>query len=103
MKKRTFIFDASDRAGEVLTKALHHYIEAAYPTGGSDCAAASREALIAIIAKINSSNTCEISTRQRPVLIAAVNWYFNDSGIEPQSELTRSKYEFISGLLIKKK
>jgi len=48
MKKRTFIFDGSEGAAEMMVAILNHFTSIAYPIGGSDCAAASREALQAI-------------------------------------------------------
>ncbi|WP_299871720.1 hypothetical protein [uncultured Cocleimonas sp.] len=106
MRKRTFIFDTSAGAGKALFKVLQHYADAAYPKGGSDCAAASREALLLIANKIESAendNYCEISTRQRPILNAAVNWYFKESGIEADNESTQTEFELLSSLLIKKR
>jgi len=52
MKKRTFIFDGSDGAAEGLATILQYYALAAYPEGGSDCAASSRQAIKEIIRTI---------------------------------------------------
>ena len=79
MKKRTFLFDTSEGAGESLSKVLQHYALAAFPHGGSDCAAASREALLTIVNKIQADDFSEISTRQRPILNAAVKWFYTES------------------------
>ena len=103
MKKRTFTFDSANGAGEALAKVLQHYVETAYPKGGSDCAAASREALIILVNKIEADEYCEISTRQRPILNAAVKWYFNESGIETDKETTRSEFELLLHSLSRKK
>lgn len=103
MKKRTFILDTSEGAGEALTKVLQQYALAAYPQGGADCAAASREAILTIVNNIQSSDFCEISTRQRPILNAAVKWYYQESGIEPDTESTRPEFELLSKLLLKKR
>ncbi len=103
MKKRTFIFDTSEGAGGGLSKVLLHYMDAAYPKGGSDCAAASREALLTLVNKIEADENCEISTRQRPILNAAVKWYFKESGIEPENESTQSEFELLSHLLFNKR
>jgi len=107
MKKRTFLFDTAEGAGEALSKVLRHYMEAAFPKGGSDCAAVSREALLTLVNKIEVDQYCEISTRQRPILNAAVKWYFKESGIKPDNESTQSEFEFefelLSHLLSKKR
>ncbi len=86
MKKRTFIFDGSEGSAEALAKVLHYYALAAYPDGGSDCAATSRQALQDIVSNIQSSEFCEISTRQRPILKAAVNWFYQESGLAEQPD-----------------
>ncbi len=79
MKKRTFIFDGSDRANEMLSLILKHYADIAFPLGGSDCAAASREALQSIASKIMLSEQSELSRRQRPILKSAVKWFYTES------------------------
>ena len=101
MKKRTFIFDTSEGAGESLSKVLSHYALAAYPQGGSDCAAASREALLNLVNRIQADDFCEINTRQRPILNVAVRWYFKESGIESDNDSSRSEFELLSMLLQK--
>lgn len=58
---------------------LNHYSNVAFPLGGSDCAAASREALHVIIRTIRESELCEISRRQRPILKSAVKWFYTQS------------------------
>lgn len=75
MKKRIFIFDGTDGAADMMEIILNHYIEVAFPIGGSDCAAASREALQSIVDKIKQADEVEISRRQRPMLKGAVKWY----------------------------
>jgi len=52
MKKRVFYFDGSDGMAEMMVVVLKHYADVAYPIGGSDCAAASREALQTIATNI---------------------------------------------------
>ncbi len=79
MKKRTFIFDGSDGSAEMLVLILKHYTQVAYPQGGSDCAAASREALQSIANKIQQTEYSEISRRQRPILKSAVKWFYTES------------------------
>ena len=103
MKKRTFIFDTSEGAGEALSKVLLQYTETAYPKGGSDCAAASREALLSIVNKIEGDEYCEISTRQRPILNAAVKWYYQESCEKVGNEIDSAEFELLLSLLQKKK
>lgn len=83
MRKRTFIFDGSDGAAEMLVLILKHYVDVAFPLGGSDCAAASREAIQQIANKIMLSDSnekqAEISRRQRPMLKSAVKWFYTQS------------------------
>jgi hypothetical protein len=52
VRKRTFYFDGSDGASEMLVLILNHYADIAFPKGGSDCAAASREAMLRIVAAL---------------------------------------------------
>ncbi len=83
MKKRIFYFDGSDGASEMMVAILNHYANVAYPIGGSDCAAASREALQMIATNIMKAQSegqdAEISRRQRPILKSAVTWFYTDS------------------------
>ncbi|MEE9445202.1 MAG: hypothetical protein V3V19_06025 [Cocleimonas sp.] len=79
MRKRTFIFDGSEGVGGMLIAILNHYADVAYPLGGSDCAAASREAIQAIADKIKLGELAEISRRQRPMLKSAVKWFYTES------------------------
>jgi len=79
MKKRIFSFDGSDGATEMLVLILKHYADIAYPLGGSDCAAASREAIHGITNKLIQSDEAEINRRQRPLLKSAVKWFYTES------------------------
>lgn len=79
MKKRVFKFDGSEGAAEMMALILKHYADVAFPLGGSDCAAASREALQTITNKIMQSEVVEISRRQRPMLKSAVKWFYTES------------------------
>jgi len=83
MRKRTFNFDGSDGAAEMMVAILNHYANVAYPIGGSDCAAASREALQAIATNIMQAQLAgqdaEINRRQRPMLKSAVTWFYTES------------------------
>ena len=79
MRKRSFIFDGSDGAAQMLTLILKQYADTAFPLGGSDCAAASREALQAIADNILQTEQAEINRRQRPMLRSAVTWFYTQS------------------------
>ena len=79
MRKRTFFFDGSDGAAEMLGLILNHYADIAFPKGGSECAAASREAVLSIITTLQQSEEVELSRRPRPMLKSAVKWFYNDS------------------------
>ena len=82
-KKRVFFFDGSNGAAEMMVAILNHYANISYPIGGSDCAAASREALQSIAQNISQANSAgekaEISRRQRPMLKSVVTWFYTES------------------------
>jgi hypothetical protein len=79
MRKKTFLFDGSEGAAEMLVLILNHFIDVAFPLGGSDCAAASRQALQAITGEINQQEFSELARRQRPILRSAVKWFYTES------------------------
>jgi len=83
MKKRVFLFDGSKGAAEMLVLILKNYADIAFPMGGSDCAAASREALQSIAHTIKlaeqGNEPAEINRRQRPMLKSAVKWFYTES------------------------
>jgi len=83
MKKRTFLFDCSGEAGKQLIEILKRYTDAAYPIGGSDCAATSRQGLFDIIDTIEkgfeNDDIAMIGRRQRPILKAAVKWFCSET------------------------
>ncbi len=91
MKKRIFIFDGSDGAAEMMVAILNHYASVAFPLGGSDCAAASREALHSIAAKLLQAESegvgAEINRRQRPMLKSAVTWFYTESEYASPNEV----------------
>ena len=80
MKRRTFSFNGEAGAAEALTNVIRHYAHAAYPIGGSDCAATTRMALIELAEKITAEINIDISTRQRPMLKSAIEWFYTESG-----------------------
>ncbi|CAA6827717.1 MAG: Unknown protein [uncultured Thiotrichaceae bacterium] len=77
-KKRTLGIDTTNGQGEALKKVITTYAHAAYPVGGSDCAAATRQALLDVADKLLTSEMVDISARQRPMLKSAVSWYFTE-------------------------
>lgn len=98
MRKRTFMFDGSDGAGDMMAKILNYYAEAAYPLGGSECAAASREALNQLAGRFLQADDIEIKRRQRPLLKSAVNWFYHDAGLDV---LDKAMYERLMSQLKK--
>jgi len=91
MKKRTFKFDGADGAAEMMVAILNHYANVAFPLGGSDCAAASREALQSIAANMQQAQSegleAEINRRQRPMLKSAVTWFYTESEYASPNEV----------------
>ncbi len=75
-KKPVIEFDAQGEQGIAMHRVISVYAHTAYPVGGSDCAAATRTALLNVAEKIQTNDRVDIGTRQRPMLKAAVNWYF---------------------------
>ena len=79
MKRRTFTIRCAENHCAELAEILYRYSDVAYPPGGSDCAAASRSALLEIADKLGNNDVdVEIGSRQRPMLLAAVKWYFSE-------------------------
>lgn len=96
MKKRTFSIDCSNEKEHC--QALHHlltlFINTAFPPFGSECAQATRESLLELNARIaNNRGSCEINTRQRPLLKTAISWYFEE--IETDKEKQQTLLQFI--------
>ena len=79
MRKCTFIIEGSEKELQMMALVLNHYADVAFPLGGSDCAAASREAIKCIADSFQHSTYLEINRRQRPILRTAVKWFYNDS------------------------
>lgn len=77
-KKRVIELDTSGAIGEAFHQVIGVYAHAAYPPGGSDCAAATRTALLEVAEKAQLSDQVSISSRQRPMLKAAVKWYYTE-------------------------
>ena len=83
MRRKTIPFDGTDGAAEMMVALLKYFADVAYPLGGSDCAAASREALqkIAdtIITAQEREDMADIPRRQRALLKSAITWFYTDS------------------------
>ena len=80
MKRRTFPFNGEAGVAEALANVIRHYAHAAYPVGGSDCAATTRMALLELAYKVTAEVNIDISTRQRPMLKSAIEWFYTESG-----------------------
>ena len=105
MIKRLFFFDGADGAAEMMVAVLNHYANVAYPMGGADCAAASREALQKIANTImqaqEEGELADLSRRQRPILKAAVKWFYTESeyacqdgeAVDPMFDRLLSQFE----------
>lgn len=85
MKNRSFALRCDAQQASTLAQAIQTYAHAAYPSGGSECAQVSRDALVTAANNIATHAATEqgaaISKRQRAMLKAAVKWYFSEDGI----------------------
>ena len=87
MAKKTFSFNCENQHCQQLASILQHYIDAAFPPGGSECAQATREALQAVqqnLSRAENTSIVAISIRQRSLLKACINWYFTD--VDPDNQ-----------------
>jgi hypothetical protein len=87
MRRPRLTFDNSDGRGEQLAEILRQYAHTAYPPGGSECAATSRETLLDYAARA-ADGSLAISSRQLPMIKAAIKWYYAE--VESDTE-TRDK------------
>lgn len=80
MKKRTLPFSCENHACQHLSRVIQHYAHTAFPIGGSECAQASREALLALAHRLEhcTAMSLPINPRQAPMLKAAIKWYFSE-------------------------
>lgn len=102
MKKRTFFIDCAteNEQCQMLYKLLILFIDAAFPPNGSECAQATRASLLALSSYIKASDgTCEISTRQRPLLKTAIRWYFEE--IESNNQQQQALLLLIKKIVLK--
>ena len=78
MRRRGFelTWDADDRGR--WADVVRTYAETAFPPGGSPCSQASRESLLELAKRIGiAEDHVEVSAGQRPMLKAALKWYFD--------------------------
>ncbi len=77
MRKRTLPFPCLDNACRELATVIQYYADAAFMSGGSECAQATRESLLGLAEQlINSDKGMNIQYRQVPLLRTAIKWYF---------------------------
>ena len=89
---KTMTLEASPEHLLELSRALHSYAEAAWPTGGSDCAQASREALTSTADAIAEAQQvtpgrAEFSRRQKATFRAALEYASEQTELEAKREI----------------
>ncbi len=82
MASRKIILRCDIPVRDILCTAIREYAQAAYPEGGSECAQVARYTLLELAAEINDGISAEkvsveISKRPRPMVKAALEFYFN--------------------------
>jgi hypothetical protein len=82
MASRKIILRCDIPVRDILCMAIREYAHAAYPEGGSECAQVARYTLLQLVAEINDGISAEkvsveISKRSRPMVKAALEFYFN--------------------------
>ena len=79
MARKTFRLGLDDRQRALWGAVLPAYGATAFPPGGSECAQAARAALEDLARRFAAAGDhVDIGARQRPVLKAAVKWYFTE-------------------------
>ena len=77
MRQRAIMLEADASQASTLARSISAYAKAAFPEGGSECAQASREALL------ETAHTCQqhaggeltLRKRQLGLIRAALRWY----------------------------
>ena len=78
MPRRGFTLGWEDDDGGRWADVVRTYAEAAFPPGGSPCSQATRESLLELARRIGSAEDhLEVGAGQRPMLKAALKWYFD--------------------------
>lgn len=88
---------------DILCAAISEYAYAAYPEGGSECAQVARYTLLELAADIDAgitatNETVEVSKRPRPMVKAALEYYFNRADAV-QGSGSRQQRALFDGLL----
>jgi hypothetical protein len=94
--KKTIRLPCDPETARAFADAIRRYAEAAYPTGGSECAQVAHQALtdsartIAEAHRNTEDGTIEFPRRQRTMLKAALDWYLVQADVDlPDTVRTR--------------
>ncbi len=95
VRQKTVTFACDAAAARQLAMVVRAYADAAYPTGGSECAQAAREALRDAAARCDLHPGGQLTLRKRllPQLRTAVSWFAGEQG--PSSVGSAAALEFI--------
>ena len=82
MASRKILLRCDVPTRDILCSAIREYAFAAYPRGGSECAQLARYTLMELAAEIDAGISAdnisvEISKRPKPMIKAALEYYFN--------------------------
>ena len=82
MASRRILLRCDIPARDILCTAIREYAHAAYPEGGSECAQVARYTLLELAAEISDGISeekvsVEISKRSKPMIKAALEYYFD--------------------------
>ena len=77
MRQRYVMLEADNSQAATLAKSITAYAHAAFPKGGSECAQASREALLetASACQLHEGGELALRKRQLGLIRAALRWY----------------------------
>lgn len=90
MARKSFRLRLDDHQRAVWAAVLPAYAATAFPPGGSECAQAARAALDDLALRFAAAGDhVDVGMRQRPMLKAAVKWYFAE--IAPGAEEDRDR------------
>ncbi len=79
MRKKTLPFPCFDNTCQELAIVIQYYADAAFMSGGSECAQATRESLLGLAEQLMKSDKgMNIQYRQVPLLKTAIKWYFEE-------------------------
>lgn len=82
MRQKTVSLDCDAHLANSLALAVRAYAEAAYPSGGSECAQVARAALVDVAALCEAHSGGHLVLRRRlmPQVRAAVRWCLSQDG-----------------------